>query len=326
MKRGSGGLIHATLLDGRGGGSPVDWEQVRSWSSETEKPLWIHLERPHLEAQGWIKTELAHEPFVRDALLADEARPRAMVSGRGLLLILRGANFNPGYTPDDMISLRMWTESNRVISVRHRQLKAAEDVRSSLERGAGPTTAAGLLVQLVAGLCDRTEPVILNLDALLDDLEEEILSHPIASLRGRLAELRRQIVRMRRHLLPQRDALLRLLIEPPDWLEPRHKANLRESSDRVTRFVEDLDECRERAGVTQDELTNRQNELIGKRTYVMSIMAAIFLPLGLITGLLGINVGGMPGADSAWAFWQVCVMLVLITGFEVWLFRRLKWL
>ena len=60
--------------------------------------------------------------------------------------------------------------------------------------------------------------------------------------------------------------------------------------------------------------------------YFLTLVAAVFLPLGLITGLLGINVGGMPGADSAEAFWIVTAGLVVVAGILVGLFRWLRWL
>jgi len=60
--------------------------------------------------------------------------------------------------------------------------------------------------------------------------------------------------------------------------------------------------------------------------YALTLVATIMLPLGFLAGLLGVNVGGMPGADTSWAFWAVCAMLAAVTIFEVWLFKRLKWL
>ena len=57
----------------------------------------------------------------------------------------------------------------------------------------------------------------------------------------------------------------------------------------------------------------------------LGIVAAVFLPLGLLTGLLGINVGGMPGVDSGLAFWSVTALLIVLGGVELWLLKRLKW-
>jgi zinc transporter len=76
----------------------------------------------------------------------------------------------------------------------------------------------------------------------------------------------------------------------------------------------------------QEELAARVSEQINRNMYVLSIVAAVFLPLGLVTGYLGINVGGIPGADWRWAFAIVGLGLLAIAGFELWLFRRLKWI
>ena len=99
-----------------------------------------------------------------------------------------------------------------------------------------------------------------------------------------------------------------------------------EIAERMARFVEDLDSARERAAITQEELNNRLSEQMNKAMYLLSIIAAIFLPLGLLTGLLGINVGGIPGTESKWAFSIVTVILVgLAIALLVW-FKKIKWL
>ena len=102
--------------------------------------------------------------------------------------------------------------------------------------------------------------------------------------------------------------------------------HLRELLERTARFVEDLDSARDRAAITQEELNNRLSEQMNKAMYVLSIVAAIFLPLSLLTGLLGINVGGIPGAENKWAFLLVTFLLVLIALMLISLFRRIKWL
>ena len=101
---------------------------------------------------------------------------------------------------------------------------------------------------------------------------------------------------------------------------------LREISDSTTRYVEDLDAIRDRATVTQEELNGRMAEQMNRTMYVLSIVAGIFLPLGLLTGLLGINVGGIPGTENRWAFTIFCSLLLIIAVAQVWLFKRMKWM
>ncbi len=94
----------------------------------------------------------------------------------------------------------------------------------------------------------------------------------------------------------------------------------------MIRYIEDLDSVRERAAVIQDELMNRISERMNRTMYVLTLVASVMLPLGFITGLLGINVAGIPGSEYPWAFLVVCVTLLALILIEVWLFRRLKWI
>ncbi|MEL0113469.1 MAG: CorA family divalent cation transporter, partial [Rickettsiales bacterium] len=145
-------------------------------------------------------------------------------------------------------------------------------------------------------------------------------------LRLALNTVRREAIRLRRFIGPNREAIQRLVNDPADWMDQRDRMQLREIVDKITRYIEDLDTTRERAAVVQDELSSRLAERLNKNTYVLSVIAAIFLPLGLLTGLLGINVGGIPGAESKTAFWAVTVGLLLVGGCEYWLLRRLRWI
>jgi len=173
---------------------------------------------------------------------------------------------------------------------------------------------------------ERMAPTIDGLDEEIDGLEVEVMEAQNQDLRARLAGLRRKAIALRRYIAPQREAMSRLSGERTTWLSDRHWARLREVADRVTRYVEDLDAARERAAVTQEELASRVAAQMNRIMYVLSMVAVIFLPLGLLTGLLGINVPGIPGEKNQWAFLVVCLLLVALVIVEVFLFRRKRWL
>jgi zinc transporter len=147
-----------------------------------------------------------------------------------------------------------------------------------------------------------------------------------SSLRFELASLRRQAITLRRYLSPQREALGRLVSEKVEWIDDAHRMRIREITDRLIRDMEDLDAVRERAAVSQEELLSRLSEQLNQRMYVLSIVAAIFLPLGFLTGLLGINVGGMPGSDNPQAFWIFSALLLIAVVMQLLVFRWKKWL
>ncbi len=114
---------------------------------------------------------------------------------------------------------------------------------------------------------------------------------------------------MRRYLAPQREALSTLHIDAPG-LAGRGTARppLRETADRLTRYVEELDAARERSMIIKDDIANQLAEAANRTLYVLAIISGIFLPLAFLTGLLGINIGGMPGVESASAFWIFCAI------------------
>ncbi|HSP98528.1 MAG TPA: zinc transporter ZntB [Candidatus Dormibacteraeota bacterium] len=305
------GLIHSYLLDGRGGARAIDWAGVRAWQS-TEGTLWVHLDRGEESTEHWLQQESGLEPLIVEALLEPETRPRYTALPGGWLVVMRGVNLNPGADPEDMVALRMWIDPHRVLTVRRRRLMAVLDVEAALAAGRGPCDAGGLLVALADRLVERMGPVVAQLDEQLDGLECDALQGAGEALRMHLAGVRRQAIVLRRHIAPQRDALVGLITAQAGVLGDEHRLQLREVVDHVTRYVEDLDALRERAAVTNDELTNRAAEEMNRRMYILSLVAAVFLPLGLITGLLGVNVGGVPGTNYEWGFWILSGGLVAI--------------
>lgn len=319
------GLVAAYALDGRGGGRPIGWEEVRARASGGGV-TWIHLDYGNEAARQWLLRDSGLEETVAQALVADETRPRSVATHGGLLVILRGANLNAGAEPDDMVAVRAWLEADRIITTRHRRIQTTEAIRQSIEAGDGPTGAGDFLVRLADGLTSRVGTVLEDLDEEVDALEDEVLGAESYELRTRIGTFRRSAIRFRRYLAPQKDTIVRLQGERVEWLDDADRARLREIGDRTLRFVEDLDSARDRAAVAQDELNSRLSEQMNKTMYVLSIVAGIFLPLGLLTGLLGINVGGMPGVDSHWAFLAVCVLLVVIAAIQVYVFRRKGWM
>lgn len=278
------------------------------------------------EAQSWLKEKSGLSALTCDSLLDRETRPRNTQTDDGLLVILRGVNCNPGAEPDDMVAIRMLFANQRIISMRFRIVRAVQDMRNNIEAGKGPCSAAEFLVMVAERIADRMGDVVSELDDNVGALEDSVLTADSHELRSQLADLRRTSISLRRYIAPQRDVLARLLIDRIGWLVDTNRAHLREVAERTARFVDDIDSARERATVTQEELNNRLSEQMNKAMYLLSIVAAIFLPLGLLTGLLGINVGGIPGAEFKWAFVVVTAILLLIgIGLILW-FKKIKWL
>ncbi|HEY9080427.1 zinc transporter ZntB [Magnetovibrio sp.] len=324
-------LICAYLLDGRGSGQEIDWAGVNSWTAD-QGAAWVHLDCADPDTESWLREHSRLDTFVVDGLLAEESRPRCDWYEDGVLLVLRGVNLNPGAVPEDMVSIRMWIDEHRVISTRFRRLMAVEDIRAQLSSGKGPTTPGHLVARLAARMTDRMGPTIEGLGDLVVDLEGQLIGADsgeplnLRDLRTQLIDCRRIAITLRRYINPQREALVRLSQLDEQWLDDRVEGRLRETIDRVTRMTEELDEVRERSSMIQDELVNRASQRMERTMYTLTIVATIMLPLGFLTGLLGINVGGIPGGDTPWAFWVVCAIMAILVLVEIVVLRRFKWI
>jgi len=321
----TGGLTRALLLDGNGGATSIDWDGVHNWSPE-HGVLWVHLNFEQEKAAHWIQERSGLNDIAYTALLSDQTRPRAISRGDNLLLALRGVNLNPGQDPEDMVSIRIWSNGNIIISTHRRRLLAVEDIVEALEDGNGPTTVADWVVDLNDRLLQRMSDTVENLEDSMMSLEEHVLAGNTSGLRHELAQLRNQALGIRRFLSPQREAVNRLALERLTWMDELNALRLREVTDRLVRYIEDIDTVRERAAMAQDELMSALSEQMNARTYVLTIVAALFLPLGFFTGLMGINVGGMPGVESGIAFWIIVAMCLGITCCLAIVFHLKRWL
>ena len=318
-------ILHGCILDGTGGAQEADEAQIIQ-ALKDDRPAWVHLDATHGSTRAWMEKHLPYlDPLILEALLAEETRPRLQEINDGSLMILRGVNLNEGAEPEDMISIRIWVDEHRLITLRRRKLKAVVDIREKLLNGQGPQTIGALIAQLSLRLFERMEPIMIALDDRTDDIEERILDHADPKARSEIIALRKQAMILLRYIAPQKEAINQLRQSDQSWLTIQDKRRFQEAFDRVTRYVEDLDAIRERAQIVKDELANALSDRLNKNLYILSVISAVFLPLGFLTGLMGINIGGMPGVDNPNAFWLFTGALIALTSVQIILFKLLRW-
>ncbi len=295
------------------------WPDVRSDSSYR----WLHLDLNDSSTKPWLKEHLPE--IVARALWQSETRPRCERLEDGLILNLRGVNLNPESDPEDMVSLRLWVTDHAIISARMRKVWAVDALRQSAEAGSAPPSVGVFVAELTYGLTGRIETVSLALEEQTDELEEAVAEGKRLPT-GKLGSLRQAVIKMRRFVNPQREAISTLAAMENWIIEPKELALLRETANRTRRIVEELDATRDRLTALQDHIEADRAHALSRNSYILSVVAAIFLPLGFLTGLFGVNVAGMPGTDAPLAFWLL-TGASLLSGIALFLiFKFSKWL
>jgi zinc transporter len=300
----------------------IDWTVMKPTAACPSTGFrWLHFNRLADETREWLENFTDVDETVVASLLQSETRPRCVPHEDGLMINLRGINHNPGAEPEDMISVRIWATKNLLISTRSYRVKAIHELREEVAVD-GATSTGELVVRLAAKLVDNINPIIEQLNEDCDEYEESLLKNGTRLSPATLAEFRQTILILRRYIQPQREAMEDLQKKGGIVIDHDDQVVLRETGDRITRIAEELDTIRERAAVLQDQAAGQRQEQLNGRLLALSIISALFLPLTFVTGLLGMNVQGIPYANEHWAFFGVVgctgILGLCLLGFLKW--------
>jgi len=298
------------ILVGDGPVRPIESEEATLYSGPGF--IWVHIDAGTDEELHLLRGNDIPD-VAANALVATETRPRCDRIDEGAIVNLRGPAAEETDNSDRLVSIRMWIRRGKVNSVTRRPLAATDVVKAQME--AGRILDPGDLVAAFARAISRQlDPEVAKLGDTLDDHESELDdSRALYRLRSSIARIRSDSIAYRRFVAPNRDALLTLADLDFIWLAEEDRLHIREAADRFARMTEELEAVRERAALLHEQLTDLRGEQMETRALLISIVAFIFLPLTFITGLLGMNVEGIPYAQSAWAFWGV-VAFCFVTG------------
>lgn len=320
-------LLFGRVLDGQGGGRPIAWEDVPGWRpAHPDEVMWIHLDRTRPGMGEWLEQEFAIPKPTAELLTGDANRPRAFRDGPTLVATLRGINLNPGAEPEDMISMQLWSDGVRLITLRRHPMQTPREILGRVDRGSGPFDVGATITQLAELLITRMSQSIVDMNQVIDQLEADDPERDADGMLQRISAIRRNCLALKRHMAPQHEALEHISRDAPAWFEEHDRREIGESIARLRRYLDDVDISKESALVLQDEIRARSLASSEHATYMLTIVAGIFLPLTFLTGLLGINVGGIPGMDDPWAFWRVVAICLMVFVALIVTFRRLRWL
>lgn len=318
-------IVYAYVLDGQGGTFDATKEEINNGKSD-RGILWLHLNREFKGIHSWLSQHFHLHKSTLDALLVDEVHPRFYQNNGNVLLILRGVNMNQGAIPEDMISIRLWTNSEIIITLGGQMIMALKDIIADLHIKNGVTHAAQFISSLTYYMLVRIGDVIDNIEIELDDEEENLFSKSYADRRVFIMNYRLRCSRLRRYIVPQKEALTAMLHSNCPFFADDFKRSMLENIDRTSRYIENLEFTREQAILLSEANAAHLSEKLNKNTYILSVVAVLFLPLGFFTGLFGVNLTGIPLADSYWSFGLFTLLIIILFFAEYAFLKWKKWL
>ncbi|QEY58489.1 zinc transporter ZntB [Pseudomonas sp. C27(2019)] len=323
----SQGLLHAFVLDGKGSAQAITSADLAQLQLTEQQTLWLHWERSHQHAEQWLRESSGLNEFACDLLLEENTRPRLLrLEGQELLLFLRAINQLPDAEPEDMISLRLFANAKHIYSLRQRPVQVTDELIKAFSKGFGPRNTSEVLLFFAQSLTDRVES---SVEQLADTVDQEEASTDndkrYAPALLPLLQARRRAANLRRFLAPQRDVFAMLTHSQETWFMADDGLYWNELNNRLMLHLEELELTRERIGLVLETEHRRRNERMSHTMYMLAIITGFFLPLTFVTGLLGINVGGIPGAEQPHGFLIACALLGVLAVGQWLFFRWLRW-
>ena len=319
-------ILHAYHISPEGQASKIPDDKLGLPRPKGEGYDWYHLKRDAPGIEAVFEADAYLDKIAERTLLAEDSRPRTILRDEDVLINLRGVNLNPGSEPEDMIAIRFFIQPTRIVSVEKRPLKATKDMAKRLDTQPAPLTPGGFISSFAQAMIDRMAPTITELNDQVDDLEQKIEVGDTEAARPIVSELRREAIMLRRFLAPQRDALNSLSQQKLPWISNDDQLRLRDAGDQATRVTEELDAVRERCAIVKDQLTELRAEQMNNNMMILAVLSAVFLPLGLISGMMGINVGGMPWTENGMGFWFVTAIVIGVGIIQMIIFKIMKWI
>ncbi len=317
--------MSVVIFDGRGGVKRLtEEEEAQPFVAPAKGFVLVSGHSRAPEFKVWLRKELGD--FNADMLSVPSTRTRCVVLEDKAMVVLRVPR--PNASPEDVGRqlLSLWLEKGRVIVASELNITEFLGVTQWQQSHHAPVTPADLVARLGLRAADRMEPLIERLGDNLDSIEESLLSERQQEVRSKLARLRRTIINFRRLIWPQRDVLNTLEIEDLSFFSPRDRIRLREASSRSARLGDELQALSERAVLVHEQILDSRAEQMNKTMLLLTAVTVILMPLTVISGVLGMNVAGIPYADSPYAFWVVSGVLAAIGTGLLLLMKRAKWL
>jgi zinc transporter len=297
--------------------SAVESYAVQNESPEILTGHWYHCHRDADGLEEWLQENKISNAAI-GSLLARDTRPTfELISENQWVLILRGVNLNRDASPEDMLSLRILYFNGALISIRKMPSKTIQTLQTALESGEGPFDVGGILLTMMNGLNRNIDDFLQGQEELIEAFDDE------SELTEEMMQTHKALLKIKRFIKPQQYALSDLYeAHLPELAQTQ--LHIKQSLNTITRINETLDFYLGQLDIIKGELRQYHAEKMNKNTYLFSVIAAVFLPTSFLTGLLGVNVGGIPGTTSALAFSIFCIALVFIFALEIWILRRLR--
>lgn len=321
------GVVFAWAMTTSGKNYEVPLFDIADALNNPELSIWLHLNLSNSQVQRWLK----NTPLIPDRVveMIDEGVTRSRLErieklDDCLLMVMNDFHQEFGEKDGDSSLGTLWAilTPRLMISLRNNPLRTTDRLRSDLREGLlNPCSAIELFHELIDLRAEYLRTLLIRLSETMDDLEEILLKGKELPEHEHLGRIRIHCSRLRRQFSPELIALNRLQKRLPYWFSEEDKYRLHDDLDLLSYLVQEISNLYDRAKVLQDEQSAHVAEFNARNLQVLSVMTVIFLPMTLITGIMGMNMEDLPGIKESF---YIVMVLMAMAGAAVYLSLKMR--
>jgi len=275
--------------------------------------LWLHFSLSNVGSEAWLRRYLTLPDTFYESLHSDVDATHLEQDADSLVARIHDVLFD--FTFDAPVATTTLCVKPRVLVSAHaRPWRSIDQLRAAVQGGQVFRSSIEILARLLRDQASVLVDIVRKSKRAVGPMEEQLLAKRISVSRSELGTLRRMLVRLQRLLAPEPAAFFRLLSRPPDWITEDELQNLQQAAEKFSTAISDTAALVERVKQLQEELAALVNEQTNRTLFVLTLVTVLALPINLVAGLFGMNVGGIPLAQHRYGFFLVVGPLLVLTA------------
>src|SRR6267143_4879567 len=275
--------------------------------------LWLHFSLSNVASEPWLRRYLTLPDTFYESLHSDVDATHLEQDGDSLVARIHDVLFD--FTFDVPVATTTLCVKPRVLVSAHvRPWRSIDQLRAAVAAGQAFRSPIEILARLLRDQASVLVDIVRKTKRQVGPMEEQLLAKRVSVSRSELGALRRMLVRLQRLLAPEPAAFFRLLSRPPGWITEDELQNLQQAAEKFSSAIRDTAALVERVKQLQEELAALVNEQTNRTLFLLTVVTVLALPINLVAGLFGMNVGGIPLAQHRYGFFFVLAPLLVLTA------------
>ncbi|MDP1613262.1 MAG: magnesium/cobalt transporter CorA [Sulfuritalea sp.] len=292
--------------------------------------LWLNVHGLHEpEVMAEIGRRFKLHPLVLEDILNTNQRPKVDDYGDYLFIVARFFEIDSESQQlgSDQVSLILGP--NFVLSFQERPSGRFDPVRERLRQNRGQIrklAADYLAYTLLDAVVDRYFTILENIGERTEELEDMMLDQPRPGALQQVHQLKRETLNLRRSIWPLREVINTLTRADERFFRPETRPYLRDIYDHTVHAIESLEANRDVIAGMLDIYLSAISNRVNQEVRALTVVAIIFMPATLISGIFGMNFKTMPLLDLPTGFAiAIGIMATVATTLSIVFWRR-RWL